>query len=329
MNQKLLSFLKYLLLLAIAFGLLAFAFKGINVSKVMHEMLQANMFWVLLSALLSIIAMISRAFRWKLLIESTGHSSSLKNTFFALSIGYFANLALPRLGEVTRCGSLSRAEKIPFTNLLGTVIIERIIDVISLFICILLAAIIEYKRLGSFLQDNIIQPIINKLEHPVFIVAGILLLAALIAFIVWYVKKIKQKGKDSKWFQLIKELVNGLRSIAKLKRPWLFIFHSVFIWVLYFLATYVCFFALPATDHLELGAALFLLVAAGIAMSAPVQGGIGAYHLLVSQGLVLYGLSQQDGLAFATLLHTLSLAIFVFFGMASILLWVSGKKQKN
>jgi hypothetical protein len=332
MNPKLLSLIKYLLLLAVAFGLLALAFRGINVNKVIHDMLQANMFWVLLSVFISFIAFISRAYRWNLLIESTGYSPPLKKTFYALMVGYFANLAFPRLGEVTRCGSLSKAEAIPFTSLLGTVIVERVIDVVSLFICLLMAAIIEYKRLGDFLQDNIIHPIVDKYKQimgsPVFLVAAILLMAVLVFGIIIYIKRVRQKGKESKWVQLMKGLVNGLKSIAKLKRPWLFIFHSIFIWVLYFMSTYVCLFALPSTSHLGLSAALFLLVAGGLAMSAPVQGGIGAYHLLVSQGLMLFGLSQQDGLTFATLIHTLSLVLVILFGIVSLLLLFSGNKKK-
>jgi uncharacterized membrane protein YbhN (UPF0104 family) len=113
-----------------------------------------------------------------------------------------------------------------------------------------------------------------------------------------------------------------------LKRPGLFLFHSIFIWVLYYLAVYVCLFAFPATSSLRGGSALFLLVAGGLGMSAPVQGGIGAYHLLVSQGLVVYGISLQDGLAFATLVHFLSLAMVVVLGMISMMLLFSGNKRK-
>ena len=113
-------------------------------------MMQANMFWVGLSGLFTVIAFYIRALRWRLLIESTGHSPKLKKTFYSLMVGYFANLAFPRLGEVSRCVSLSRAEPIPFSSLLGTVIVERVVDAISLLVCLLLAAIIEYKRLGNF-----------------------------------------------------------------------------------------------------------------------------------------------------------------------------------
>jgi len=333
MKSKLFSFLKYIFLLAVAFGLLAIAFRGASVSKILNQMLRANMFWVLISLILSIVALVSRAYRWNLLIESTGYLPPLKKTFYALMTGYFANLAFPRLGEITRCGSLSKAEAIPFTSLLGTVIVERVVDVISLFACLLLTTIIEYKRLQNFLHDNIVQPIADKCRQlvgsPVFIVASIIMLVLLIFGIIYYLKRSRQMGNQSKFVQLWNDLVNGLRSIGKLKRPWTFTFHSVFIWVLYFFGVYTCFFSLPSTAHLGLSASLFLLVAGGLGMSAPVQGGIGAYHLLVSQGLMLYGLSQQDGLAFATLLHTLQLVLTVVLGSVSLLLMFSKNRKMS
>jgi uncharacterized protein (TIRG00374 family) len=331
MNSKLLAALKYLLLLAIATGLLLFAFRGISVSKVFSEMLRANVVWVSISVVFSIVAIISRAYRWNLLIESTGYSPPLKKTVAALMIGYFANLAFPRLGEVTRCGSLSKAETIPFTGLLGTVIVERVIDLLTLLACLVLTAILEYQRLGNFLHDNITQPIMDKfgqlMSSPIFLGASILVVFILIFVIARYLKRSRQKGKQSRFARSWNELVNGLRSIATLKRPWLFIFHSILIWVLYFFGTYTCFFALPATAHLGFSASLFLLVAGGLGMSAPVQGGIGAYHLLVSQGLMLYGVSQEDGLAFATLLHTLQLLLIVVLGIASFMVLFSKNRK--
>ena len=186
---------------------------------------------------------------------------------------------------------------------------------------------IEYHRLGNFLQETITKPIIDKLmlviASPISIGVGFLLLIILVVALNRYWRRSKDKQKKSKFSQLWKELIEGLRSIAKLKRPWLFIFHSVLIWVSYFFAMYTCFFALAPTAQLGLSAALFLLVAGGLGMSAPVQGGIGAYHLLVSQGLMLYGLSREDGLAFATLIHTLQLVLIVLLGIPSMLLLFS------
>ncbi len=331
MKSKFLSFLRYVLLLAIAFGMLALAFRGISVGKIIHQMMQANAFWVLLSIIPSIAALISRAYRWNLLIESTGYSSPLTKTTYSLMVGYFANLAFPRLGEVTRCGALSKAESIPFNVLLGTVIVERVVDIISLLICLLLACILEFKRLGNFLLENIVDPIVKKFNQSIkspFIIITLVALVIFIIFIVRYLNnKKKQSGKESKAALFVKGLINGLKSVGKLKRPWLFIFHSVFIWVLYFLSMYISFFAFPFTSSLGLSAALFLLVAGGFGMSAPVQGGIGVYHILVSQGLMLYGLSQQQGLTFATLIHTLSLVTVVVLGSVSLLLLFLGNKK--
>ena len=330
LNKKLLSVFKNILLLAVAAVLLFFAFRGMDIKKIIHEILQADIFWVIISGFLSVIAFISRAYRWNLLIEPLGYSPSLKKTTYSLMVGYFANLAFPRLGEVSRCGALSKAESIPFNKLLGTVIVERVIDVISLLICLLLAAVIEYKRLESFFSENIFNPAIERykqlIKSPVAIAVVVILLVSLLVVVFYFLKKSKQKGGESGFVKLLKGLVTGLRSIANLKRPWLFVFHSIFIWVLYYLGVYVCFFALPSTSGLGYNAALFLLVAGGLGMSAPVQGGIGAYHLLVSQGLMLYGLSQQDGLTFATLVHSLQLILVVVFGIASLLLLFSSKK---
>jgi len=127
--------------------------------------------------------------------------------------------------------------------------------------------------------------------------------------------------------KLIKGFIDGLRSVANLKRPGLFIFQSAFIWVLYYLGVYVALFAFPFTSDLGGGAALFLLVAGGIGMSVPAQGGIGSYHFFVSQGLVLYGVLEINGLAFATMLHGLQLILVIILGVASMFLLFSARKK--
>lgn len=332
MKSKFISVLKYIVILAVSFGLLALAFKGIKVSDILHEMLQAKISWLMVAVLIGIVSFISRAFRWKLLIESLGYNPSLKNTTYALMVGYFANLALPRLGEVTRCGSLSKVENIPFSSILGTVIVERVIDVLSLFICLLLASLLEFNRLGNFLRDNIIHPMGAKgqqfLSSPILIILALLVFFTLLFTFIYFMRRLRDKKEASKIVRLVEGLVQGIQSISKLKRPWLFIFHSIFIWFLGFLSMYICFFALPSTTGLGMSTALFMLVISGLGMSAPVQGGIGAYHFLVSQGLMLYGLSQQDGLTFATLTHALSLVLVVICGVASLLLLFSANKQR-
>jgi len=326
------TIVKYLVLLFVAGTLLLFAFRGMNVNKILHDILQADMFWVVLSGIISFIAFIIRAHRWNLLIEPLGYDPSLKKTTYSLMVGYFANLAFPRLGEVSRCAALSKAESIPFNKLLGTVIVERIIDVLSLLICMMLVAALEFKRLGNFFNETIFNPTIKKIDQlsksPILLTIIIIALITLISVLIYLSRKNKAKGKETAFSKLTKGFIDGLRSVAKLKQPGLFIFHSVFIWVLYYLSVYVALFAFPSTGGLGAGAALFLLVAGGLGMSAPVQGGIGAYHLLVSQGLVLYGLSKEDGLTFATLLHSLQLVLVIIMGIVSLLLLFSSEKKK-
>src|SRR5215203_1233215 len=158
MKKKIVTIIKYVILLS-AGALLFFAFRGMELKQIIHQILNANMAWVGISGLISTIAFVIRAHRWNLLIEPMGYSPSLKNTTYSVLVGYFANLALPRLGEVSRCGALSKAESIPFNKLLGTVIVERIIDVLSLLVCIFLAAVIEYKRLGNFFSEKVFDPL--------------------------------------------------------------------------------------------------------------------------------------------------------------------------
>jgi uncharacterized protein (TIRG00374 family) len=324
MNSKVISVLKLLLLLAIAFGLLAFAFKGISLRSIVQEILRADVSWVLISLVPSIIALIIRSYRWNLLIEPLGYKPKLTKTFYALTIGYFANLAFPRLGEVTRCAVLSKAESVPFNMLLGTVIVERVVDLLTLIICLILAAVIELSRLGTFLVGTIIDPFIEKVKQlfnsPLLLSTLAIVIIAVVIVIRYFQIKARKEKRESRIVHLVKGLVSGLKSISQLKRPWLFIFHSILIWLLYFFSVYLCFFALPATSGLGLSAALFLLVAGGLGMSAPVQGGIGAYHLLVSQGLMLFGVSRQDGLAFATLVHASQMVMIIILGLVSLLL---------
>lgn len=314
----------------VAAVLVFLAFRGMDIKKIFQNILHANIFWVIISALLSTIAFVVRAHRWNILIEPLGFSPRLKNTTNAVLIGYLANLGLPRLGEISRCGALNRSDNIPINKLLGTVIVERIVDVLSLIICILITSAIEYKRLGNFFVENIFSPLNKKvntlISSPLLMLLLIIVILAFIVFLFYFRRK-KEAGTDTIISRIIKGFADGLKTISILKRPVAFIFHSILIWFLYYLGVYVALFAFPFTHDLGAGASLFLLVAGGIGMSAPVQGGIGAYHLLVSQGLILYGLSKEEGLTFATMLHSLQILLIILFGTIALILLLTGSKK--
>ncbi|MBK7849934.1 MAG: flippase-like domain-containing protein [Bacteroidetes bacterium] len=334
MKKQLFSILKYILLLVLGIGMLWLAFRGVDLNRILEEISDVNWLWLSASIGVSLIAFLSRAHRWNMLIRPTGYSPKLSNTSYSLMVGYLANLAFPRLGEVTRCGSLNRIEKVPFDVLLGTVIVERALDVICLLLCIVMTAVIEFERLGDFLNQNIFDPLKQKaammLGSPLFYIVGGIFIMVVLIFI--YFQKQKKTNPDKvgiihKATALLKGIIEGLRSVRKLEHPGWFIFHTVLIWFMYFLMSYLCFFALPATRELSWHAGLFVLVVGGMGMSAPVQGGIGAYHLLVSQGLLLYGLTHEHGLAFATLMHTTQTLVVIVFGAISFALLIFAQRK--
>lgn len=318
--KKLLNVLRYLFFLGAGALLLWLSFRNQSFSLVWNKIRHANPYWMALSVLLGFLALLIRAVRWKQLIEPLGYSTRTSSTYHAVMIGYLANMAIPRLGEITRCGALSKSDKVPFDKLVGTVIVERVSDVIMLLLSILLVAILESKLLSGFLIAQVIHPLVKLFsEHPALILVLITLLAGGILVIVYLFRMKNPPSFISKIIALIRGVFEGLKSIRNLENKPLFIFYSCSIWIIYLFMTYVCFFALPATRHLSLGAGLFVTVLGGIGMTAPVQGGIGVYHLLVMQGLILYGLSAEDGIAFATLVHTTQTLMLIGLGFISLM----------
>ena len=190
--KKLLTVLKYLVFLAIGIGLLWLTFRHQSIEVIIDQMRQADLRWIGLSLVFSFLALISRAYRWNLLIHPLGYRPKLINAFHSLMIGYFANLAIPRIGEISRCVALKKAEDVPFDKLIGTVIIERISDVIMLMISILLVLFIEYQRLGSFLNEHFFSPIMESFHNSALtlLIAAIIITGCLFLS-YYYIKKNK------------------------------------------------------------------------------------------------------------------------------------------
>ncbi len=332
MKSRLLGLVKYLLLSCAGAGLLFLTFRGQNLGQIYRDISHADYFWIGLSLFASLLAYISRAWRWNLLIEPLGYKPLLHHSFFSLMAGYLANLAIPRIGEVTRCASLSRAGKIPFSILLGTVVAERVIDVISLLLLSCLALALEFDKLGGFAYRHILIPAAGRLATVTqnFPLLWILLLSGTALLAAFFLIKRYSLGNTllgEKAANFIRGLLHGFKSVLKMKNNKLFLLHTFFIWTMYFLTSYFCFFALPATSGLGPAAGLFALVVGGFGMSAPVQGGFGTFHLFVSRGLQLYQVSLTDGLVFATLVHTFQTIFAIFLGGLSFFFLIFSKKE--
>lgn len=328
MRQNLLTALKYILLFAVGLALLWLTFRHENLGDIFSRLSKADPFWLVLSLLLAITAFVSRAIRWVILMEPLGIKPRLAPTMYSLMIGYFANLAIPRIGEITRCGSLAKAEKLPFNKLIGTVIVERVIDLIMLFVSMMLVAFLEFDVLGGFLKSKIVDPLMEKTNGIYGIIAILSVLAALGLVFVFILRKGGQHPLLVRIRKITEDIVAGLKSVLRMKNNGWFLFHTVFIWFIYFMMTYVCFYCLEPTSHLDMKAGLFVLVIGGLGMSAPVQGGIGAFHYIVSQGLQLFGVSSTDGIVYATLVHTSQTLLVVALGSLSLVLLFFYERKK-
>ena len=315
--------MKFLGFLAVGILLLWFAFSNVNFTKIASVLKEADYSWLLLSLLFGLFAFISRARRWVLLINPLSYNPSFKNSFYALMTGYLANIALPRIGEITRCVALGKKEKIPVDQLIGTVVVERTIDFISLLIIMIFLIFTSSDKISHFLRDSILVPIQQKIFEifgVTWILWAILLLMLIIILflMIMFKKNLRKIRFFSKMFDLARGVINGLKSITNLKRKWEFIFHSVFIWLNYALMTWVVVFSIESTSHLTFGDSIFLLVIGGLAMSAPVQSGLGAFHYIISRGLLIVkGIPLEDGLVYALLTHESQLIFVMIIGTIS------------
>lgn len=335
-SDKILTVIKYILMAFIGFGMLYMAFEGKDMAQMYNDLKRANYTWVALALCCALMALISRAMRWNILLEPTGHQSSVINTFYAVAIGYFANIAFPRLGEVSRCTVLNRVEKIPFEIAIGTVISERLIDFLSLCVLTIIVFLLQFGLMKSFF-DVYILPLIHIPSQSIII---LLIVAAGFLFFLFYRlyrsqtfhSYVEKRMEGSKLFhkvwQFSKGVWDGLKSVLSLKRKLAFFLHTLFIWTMYFLMTYLCVFSIPATSHLTPIDGLFLLIAGSVGMMMPVQGGIGAFHFFISNSIALYGIEKQDGLVYATILHTSQMLFTIFLGSFSLLLLFLTSKKK-
>ena len=236
--------LQYLLFIGIGGGLIWYSIASgiINPTKLWEDVSSANLWWVGLMVILMFIAHGSRAARWQMLLEPLGYKPSFMNVNNAIWLGYFANNLVPRLGEVTRCSQLYKSDNIPVDKSLGTVVTDRIFDVVTLFILLIVHFILDFDKLWAFVNQQLSQ---NKgseggSSNLIYTILGIVILVGIVSFI--YRKSIVEIALIQTVIEKLKGLLDGLFSIKHLKNPKLFLFYSVMIWAMYWAMGYVpCF----------------------------------------------------------------------------------------
>lgn len=301
--------------------------------EIILSMGDANYWWIAMAIPLGILAHYIRAIRWKMLIEPLGYKPSNLNMFFATFIGYFANLALPRLGEVSRCSVLTRYENVPFNKGFGTVITERALDLIIFVFLFFLNLSLQYAHLKGYIDEKVYKPLEQKfhlnidLSGSLFILFTIVAAISLIAFFVFR-KKIITSSIYLKIKNLVLGFFEGMKSLLKVKKPWLFVFYSIAIWFLYLLMAYIVFFSMKESSHLGIDAGLAVLVFGSIGIMI-VQGGIGIYPAIVAETLVLYGVASTKGYALGWLIWSSQTLTIVLVGIISLIVLPLVNKSKN
>jgi len=336
LKKTIVQILKVAGFLALGILLLYFAFRGIAFDELAETLRRANFWWIGLSLFFAFVSFFSRARRWVLLIEPLGFKPSFKNAYHSLMVGYLSNFALPRLGEVTRCVTLGKREKIPVDSLIGTVIIERVTDLLMLLMIMAVLIFSWVDKFGEFFKTNIFIPMQEKAGAAFggMLFFWLLIIGVFAAFFLLLYIFRKPLGRNRvvrKIAEFIRGILDGLKSIYKMERKWEFIFHSVLIWFLYIMMTWVVVFALKETSSLTFVDGIFLLVIGGLGMSAPVTAGFGAFHWIVSRGLVyVYGLTLEQGGAYAILAHESNSLFTILLGAISyLLLMISSRKTQT
>ncbi|MGV4529379.1 lysylphosphatidylglycerol synthase transmembrane domain-containing protein [Ornithobacterium rhinotracheale] len=327
MSKRLKTTLTLLASILLAIALIAYSLSGIDFDQTMDSLRQANYFWIGVSVVLGIMAYWFRSQRWRLLLEPMGYQVTAKRSFIAVCMNYFWNLLIPRSGEIARCTSLYALDKTPVDKSFGTVISERVIDMLCLMFIALMAVVTNIDLIKRLMSEVLITR--DKAGDTgsslkLYIFAGTLTLIIILLYA--FRNRIKKLSFYPKIREFIYGIQQGLKTIFQLKRKKEFIVYTLLIWIFYFFMTYVVVFALPETEHLGIADGFYLLLVGGIGMVIPASGGIGAYHSAMRLGFIVLGFSKEVGVTFAFLVHTPHTLIALGLGLISFVLAYFDKK---
>ena len=320
MKKSLLTILQYLFFLGLGILFVWLSVKNINHAQWLQikDSISRARHWLIIPVIVMLlVSHLSRALRWKILMEPMGYHPSTFNTFAAVMIGYLVNAGVPRLGEVVKCTLLSKYEKVRADRLVGTIVMERAVDLVCLIVVFVTALIFQGHVIGDYVSHSIGKFFVDRSGHASIRKIVIVLGSIILFFTILYVllKRFGHIDAVAKIKNVIKGILHGLSSIRFIKHKGLFIFHTIFIWTLYLASTTVGIYALQETAHLGIGGGLTTLAVGSIGMVLT-PGGIGAYPLLVAKLMGLYGLDEDTiGNALGWLLWSVQTIIIIGAGL--------------
>ena len=313
MKKKTIRLLKILIPLSLGIFLIWYSLGKATAEEraaLWNSIIEADKFWIVVSVLLGSISHFSRAYRWKYLLEPMGYKTGTLNRFMAVMVGYLANFGIPRSGEVLRAVTMSTYEDVPFEKGFGTIISERVADLVILMAIVGIAILLQTDELLAYLSSENINP-----WKTLFIFLALVVILTIGVFIV--------SRSNFKFFRKIKDfakgLLEGMRSILKMKDKWAFIGHTIFIWLMYLLMFYVIKLAIPETVDATLATIMAGFVVGSFAVSAT-NGGIGVYPLAVAGVLIFFGQEKHAAEAFGWISWSAQTFVVLILGGLSFLL---------
>ena len=322
MRKRVLSILNYFIFLGGGLFLVWWQLKTMTSAEKneFYGSLKSANYWIIIPiAIMSILSHVSRSMRWKLLMEPLGYKPKLSNIFSVTMIGYLANAAVPRLGELLKCTFLARYEKLKVDKLVGTIILERSFDVICYFIFILITILIQIDTVSDFLKKELNQ-INSNPGTPIWLKFCILLVGIItfISILKWLLKKFPENKIISKILSFINGIWTGFQSIKHLKKRKVFLIHTVFIWAMYLGQVYLGFWGMEATADLSIKAAFSVLTLTTLSMIVT-PGGIGSFPIFVMQTLLIYGIDAPVGKAFGWIMWGVSTSLIILIGLLCLI----------
>jgi uncharacterized protein (TIRG00374 family) len=295
--------------LLLGFGLIYYQYTTLSVeelNKIKFCFQKANYFYIFLSLIISLFGYWARAYRWKYSLQHLGYQTNFKNDFMSVCVSYFMNLTIPRSGEITRAALLKKYENVPFDKGFGTIVAERIVDLILFLLFVGLAFVLQFEKLYNFIKE--------KIAFEKIILFGIIgLFLGIVFLLIWIyaewkiIKKIKNKFSG---------LIEGMLSIVMMKDKWKYIFFSFLIWFSYLLMFYIPIYALPETENIGFDIVIMGFIFGSLAVGFT-NGGLGAYPLAIAMIFSLYGISNEIGTAFGWLAWTSQTILTIILGLLS------------
>ena len=339
MNRRLASLLKFAGFLALGVAILTFVYRrqsaayaaqcaldGVPAAdcsllgKLAGDLATVNYWWLLVLLLVFMVSNYFRAVRWQQLLEpvNAGRGVRFGNAFWTVMIGYFANLGFPRAGELVRAGLLGRYEGIPVERVVGTVVVDRLLDLLCLGVVVAIAFAVQWDLLAGFVVDQRGGADAAGGGYGYLVLAAAALVAGL-AVAWWAWRRLRHLALVQRVERVARGFIDGLRSVAQVRDKGRLVLNTVGIWGCYFLMAYLPFFAFPPTSHLGVDAALMVFVFSALGIVIPAPGGMGSYHFMVIQALAIYNIDGADALSFANILFvTVNLGCNILFGLIGL-----------